>query len=149
MDGVNIDKEGNITVTNEWTSAVYIQQGNYTIKYQHLKEISVKLQQVIDDPEIVLGKIGPSQQHVHIEVRSSTKLHNPLLYFNPDLHNSLLARIDGVGNEAGETFYQNTARTIPWQTPITQPTITQQPGYLILQKFYGINPVTPTPSPAP
>jgi spore coat protein U-like protein len=54
-----------------------------------------------------------------------------------------------TNNIVGVTFYNNLAKTIPWQTFTTQPTIPQQPGYWILQEFYGIIPSTPTPSPAP
>lgn len=154
IDGATKDENtGKWTVTNESKSAVYLKPDNatYRLKYQHFKDINVTENQKVEIDDS-LGTVGYNSgaSHIHLEVREgSTSLHNPLLYFSQPLHNELLARIDGVGNPSGEIFYQNISRTIPWQSPTTQPTIPQNPGYLILERYFGVQLATPTPTTTP
>ncbi len=154
IEGATKDKNtGEWEITNEDDSAIYINPENSThlLKYQHFASIKETIDDVndvnIDDVEVdidtELGTVGNSGgNHIHLEVREgTTNLHNPLLYFSPELYNILLGRIDGKGNVAGETFYQNSDKKtrIPWDSAINQPTIPQSPGYRLLTRYFGVD----------
>ena len=47
----------------------------------------------------------------------------------------------------GETFYKDNAGLIPWMDVLTQPRIPMDPGYFILEHYFGLEFPTATPKP--
>ena len=95
--------------------------GDYRVIYGHIASPASYSKGTAITPDMVIGKVDTTLQHLHFEIRyKDTYIVNPLLFIPKDLRDAVMKKYPPVGQFG---FYSS-PRWNKWVTPFDQPTIT-------------------------
>ncbi len=98
-------------------NAVRVTVGEFQVIYGHLGNVPDVKEGMTVTPDMKLGEIEASQDHLHLEVRyKNTWVINPLLFMTPELTAAFTKKFSNYGK-----YFYSDANWTQWLTPFDQP----------------------------